>query len=477
MTGAIARSAVAVLVLGSWMGCEGRAVSSPGGNPPGALEPIEIAENLPPTIAGFSGSPTAKPVPLQATFTWSVSDPEGDPLTCAIDFEGDGVEDEIIPDCSSSISAETVYLTPGNWTPRLTVRDASGESVTQSSELVTLPEPTVDVSIARVEWGQSVIDSRLRLVAGKPALLRVHVVSNEANTTGVVVRVAGVLNGVELGELEFEGPSALPTAVNDGQLEQSFRVLVPEAWIAPGLEVRVQVDPDGALFETDESNNGETIKPAIGAGTVLHLTAVPVVHRGTTATVPSTHTNALRRIWPLKTIESRTRAPYTFSGTLTGSSGSAWSGLLQELASVRASDGSRRYFYGFVKVAYGPGIAGIGYVGQPVATGRDDSLPTLVHELGHNFGRDHAPCGTDGDRDYPYPNGRLGSWGYDLQTQKLISPSTSYDLMSYCNPSWVSDYNYGEVQRFLEARPPVSLVAQGEMPLLLVSGRIAADGT
>jgi hypothetical protein len=93
-------------------------------------------------------------------------------------------------------------------------------------------------------------------------------------------------------------------------------------------------------------------------------------------------------------------------------------------------------------------VAGIGYLGQGVATGRDDSQQVAAHELGHNFGRNHAPCGGAGGADpgYPYANGRIGTWGWS--GSQLLSPTQWVDLMS-CNPGWVSDYTSEGVRDFM----------------------------
>ena len=63
------------------------------------------------------------------------------------------------------------------------------------------------------------------------------------------------------------------------------------------------------------------------------------------------------------------------------------------MRALRSSDGSSAYYYGLVKVGYGSGVAGVGYIGIPVSIGVDRSLSTVLHELGHNFGLTHAPCG------------------------------------------------------------------------------------
>ena len=45
------------------------------------------------------------------------------------------------------------------------------------------------------------------------------------------------------------------------------------------------------------------------------------------------------------------------------------------------------------------------------------------------------------DPDYPYRDGNIGVYGYDARSGALVDPSTP-DLMSYCHPQWISDYNF-----------------------------------
>ncbi|GAB5602887.1 hypothetical protein FJNA_14120 [Thermus sp. FJN-A] len=363
-------------------------------------------------------------------------------------------------------------LTPSTYALRLR---GTGGSVTKEVGFTLTVTPTQNLSIAKVEWGQTVLKEDLRLVAGKPALLRVHLVASP-NPLTLAQPLSGAVyaNTTFLGNLAFTCPNPIPTGTVQGDLRTTCHATLPASWVAPGLRVELRADPQDRVGGTP-AEKSRTLAPQVGPGITLHLTAVPVIHGGVTASVPS-FSPTLLRVWPLKDVASTIRAPYTFAGTLSASDGNAWSQLLDELRLLRQADGSGRYYYGFVRVSYTAGIAGIGYLGYPVAVGWDypQSAPgVMAHELGHNFGRDHAPCGTGGDPSYPYPGGSIGTWGYDLADGTLKDPATYKDLMSYCGPQWVSDYTYEGAWSFLERNPPSpqSLPEEG----LLFSGRISGD--
>ena len=72
----------------------------------------------------------------------------------------------------------------------------------------------------------------------------------------------------------------------------------------------------------------------------------------------------------------------------------------------------------------------------------------LAHEVGHNLGLRHAPCGgaLGTDESYPYPNGSTGVWGYDFRDSTLVSPENRRDIMGYCyEVGWLSDYYFEKV--------------------------------
>jgi len=77
------------------------------------------------------------------------------------------------------------------------------------------------------------------------------------------------------------------------------------------------------------------------------------------------------------------------------------------------------------------------------------SSQTVVHEVGHNQGLNHVACpfasSSNTDPAYPYQGGEIGGWGWGA-TSGDITGSDAYDYMSYCGPSWVSDWTWNKTQ-------------------------------
>src|SRR5699024_3627955 len=99
-------------------------------------------------------------------------------------------------------------------------------------------------------------------------------------------------------------------------------------------------------------------------------------------------------------------------------------------------------------------------------------------ELGHTFGRSHAPCGGPASPDisYPYNNASIGIYGYEVDNRDLKNPAVYKDLMSYCYPEWISDYTYKAVMDFREeAATSMDKVGKQMRDVLLLWGRITND--
>lgn len=334
----------------------------------------------------------------------------------------------------------------------------------------------VDLRPVAIQFGQTVITPQLKLVDSKAAFVRAWIVATGGTASGASAVAELRRAGAVVATVNLTLPAVLPTSTTPAVTPTGWSTaFLPAAQVHANTEVVIRVDPSNTIAESNESNNELAATPVVGRANQLNLTHVPVVQSGLTGVVPAGTVAYLLDRWPAATIDERTRAPYTFSGSLTGSNSSAWSTLLTNLSQVRTNDGSSRNYYGWTKVSYRSGVAGIGTVGRGVATGRDDSLDTTAHELGHNFGRDHAPCGVSGDANFPYANAGIGVWGVDAQGS-YKDPARMVDLMSYCDPTWVSDYSYNAVQAYMEGRsqfaPGVALMNDTSgRDSLLIAGR------
>lgn len=341
-------------------------------------------------------------------------------------------------------------------------------------------------------------DGAVPLVAGRGAYLRVFLVANQANLVAPVVRVRLYQGPTLVQAWNIAAPaSSVPTAVDEGTLAASWNVLVPGALVQAGLRVLADVDPSGTVPEADETDNqwpagGSPAPVDVRALPEFQVRFVPVLQEanGLQGNVSEANKEQfladLKKLLPVGGYNADIRAPYTSTALALQSDNQnfAWGMVLSEVYALRQVDGSPRYYYGVVKTSYSSGVAGVGYIGGNTRTAIGwDRLPSgagiMAHEVGHNMDRQHAPCGGPASPDpaYPYSGGVTGVWGLDLATLTLKSPSTNFDLMGYCNPDWVSDYNWSAMIAYRQAgpdnAPPAVTAAIGG---LLVWGRITPEG-
>ena len=327
------------------------------------------------------------------------------------------------------------------------------------------------------------------LVAGKPALLRVFPTAARAAEAGIpAVRARFFVNGRETYVEYVPGKSgATPTGVDEGSLATSASAEIPGGVVRPGLEMVVEVDPDGTR---DPALGVARRIPATGrlavdvrALTPLELTVVPFlwaqapdssildVVRGMTAD-PEGHSllAGVRALLPVGALEVSAHEPVL-------SSSNDARRLLEETEAIRALEGGDGHYLGTMA---GPVTGPSGAAFLPGRAGF--SIPrsgTIAHEIGHNLGLRHAPCGGAGDPDpsFPHRDGSAGAWGYDFARGELVGPTTP-DLMSYCGPpDGISDYHFANALRYrvFEARAATAPVAAPARSLLLWGGA-DADG-
>ncbi len=384
------------------------------------------------------------------------------------------------------------------------------ESASQPSVFAgTVSVGSCTTRVESIEYAQVLsqpdTDARQRLVPRRETWVRAYVVSGQAGVTAPVLTLNAFVGSSPVGTRAMTGPASLPMLAAGAALPSSLRAdgtrtfmaRLDDAWVVPGLRVEIALDASaqgGAVSVVQDA-------PKVGADTRLSIVLVPLQSGphapmlGSDVIAATLDEIALRFPIARDRIAVSVRAPYTLGSVTNGVDTNAdWGNALSELEQLRSIETTsvHTHYYGLVSSLSAFGIAGVGYVGGASAMGiYSASDPVwkriMTHELGHNFNRDHAPCGVFGDPNYPYPNGALGPTPlFDSATDQVVSSAGKTDVMGYCDGDWFSDYTYSAIQTWLEARPQaaplvVSAFAgsggDAARELVLVSGAIGLAGS
>jgi hypothetical protein len=352
------------------------------------------------------------------------------------------------------------------------------------------------------------LEGTVPLVGSRPGLLRVFVEGSEEGSPPPVVEVVLTLQGSEVlrEQLEIQRASSPPLGIPTSAGGPSWDLPLTADVLVDGLEVEVLVDPDQ---EIGVFTRRWARFPEAGGSQPLHFTTpqafrvrfVPLRDSGSGAQGNITFGNldqfmaSTRRMLPIGVDSVHLGAPFTTD--LVGEDGRVRSRLAQMRQWWLSSDFRDHYFHGIYPASLPRSFSGIAYRPSNPASPAPiamtvDALPgasnTVAHEFGHNLGIRHAPCGNPAGVDtlYPYDNASLGRVGWDRNTGNFLDPSTNRDLMSYCGPRWISDYNYRMMLAWRVASPlgvpagaPVaqlSAVDAPPQPGLLVVGTITSAG-
>ena len=331
-------------------------------------------------------------------------------------------------------------------------------------------------------------DFPVPLVAGEEALLRVFMTASSASGADLPpVRATFYVGGAEAHVADIAGGTRpIPAEVDESDLSKSLNAHLPAGIIQPGLEMVIEIDPDGTL----DPGLGVTKRiPATGRQAVdvrtmplLDLTLVPflwtqdpdsavidAVERGARDPERDDLLSYIRTLMPVGSLAVTAHAPVRID-TNNGDE------LLDATEAIRVMEGGSGHYMGTMSGAT-TGPAGVAKLGGRSAFSRPWAQ-VMAHELGHNFSLLHAPCGTtDADPHYPYSDGSIGVWGYDFEAGgRLISPY-EYDVMTYCGGDWISDFHFTKAFRYRladEGQPAAAAVAATRNSLLLWGG---ADST
>ena len=391
-----------------------------------------------------------------------------------------------------------------------------------------------DLTVEWIEITQAIqdMDNSVPLVIGRPTYVRVYLDIGPVDgpVYGVEIDLYGwredgwgmwkALPGspLRIGPYPVEkpvGPVANRQRVTEFDSWVGYkRFPLPYSWHLPGSKIHLKavVNPDKSIAETDFANNTLMVSGRGFAKEIqIDVCFVPVKAGGL---VPDLTDNAdlnamtafLWATFPVGKVNWRYKIggplkadyDYTFPGD--GTCGKGWAKLLSDLEDLYDAWKNRpvnAFIVGLLEKVP-PSGGGCGAVGRHVSACyvSEWSYGTLAHELGHNLGRLHAPCGVSpADEKYPdyknpdgsaLPSGSIGEVGFNVFAHYVLKPQIVYnpfvysDFMSYCSPKWVSPYTYEAMFWKLSERHgipwvPASSAGAAHSSYLVTSG-IVYDG-
>lgn len=260
-----------------------------------------------------------------------------------------------------------------------------------------------------------------------------------------------------------------------------MRGTIPAAWIRPGVQVAVRVR--SATANVTVPSETFVVHPIVAEVPVLDVTIVPLIvggeHPDTSRGVYEGWLEEARRRFAIDRYDLEIHPPLDL-GLGSECTVPLKFTALQELWFYQTMQESERFFVGVLPCVVGGVALTPGFV--QVTSPGEAGTRVFLHELGHNFGLAHAPCGEPPGVDpaFPYRGGVLGLPGFDVGNEAWIA-ATSEDVMGYCQGWWLSDYHYARSARYrmLEERPAIlSTLDAGSWPAsVVVQGEVRSDGT
>jgi len=417
-------------------------------------------------------------------------------------------------------------------------------SATATATPTATPTPVFDVMVGHVEHTQVIqcmdfsegatncADNEIPLIRGKPALLRVYplvdLASGKVDGLRLDARVT-VLDPPGRVLRPLHGPAVLTAAHTDGSRAITLRPHLGGGTLdfdlpldlvrRASVVLRVELDPDRRLAETDTRNNTEIVTLDFVPSPELAVTYVPIRYRppGKPGTLPDADRIARAAAWMKGTFPLAASALTYRRGRSIGFDES-----LTPKATQRALIARLNWLYAHPRVLNLGGspdllVGWLPRTGDTKVVGRSNpawSAPaglehvvwvqdyahgpeTMAHEISHNLGRRHPirtkpdrvnACGAwDGATDWPFP--------LDPTIREIgVAPAAAgwkalasglHDVMSYCDDQGygLAPWTYRKLyDRLAVAPPPADARAAAAddwaaEPLIVASGTVFRAGS
>jgi len=382
---------------------------------------------------------------------------------------------------------------------------------------------SIDLRITGFEVTQVIQDmsNSVPLVNGKPTWVRVYVDIGRVPDNVTVNDVTGVLTGFMPDgsrRVIYPSPQYIIGRKNPdrGKLTDTLNFKLPAEMLLPDSNTmifNIEVNPGRGIEESDYRNN------TLNAGTTtfysmepLNVMFVPVQVKinGTYCPPPDWNdfweeANWLKSAYPIDTINVRKSSVIKHDDEPKNYDNGE--NLMMKLVlrnTITNDQLPDMKYYGLIcDGSTSTDFGGLAFTWGDEAWGSPNKEGlTMAHEIGHLYGRKHAPSDTsfnnpectnpdDPDGDYPqyrdenginYLRSSIGEFG--ILDRTVYNPHDYYDFMSYCRPRWVSPYTYRALfTEFHWGYPPTvmsvsPLQATSDVmqEYLVVIGTIRADG-
>lgn len=341
-------------------------------------------------------------------------------------------------------------------------------------------------------------DNSLQYVVGKLAWVRVYLRSgidpalNNGDLEAVTgnIKLSRIVGGNKQFVADLSPTNAPVTARSDflnyraerGGINNSLNFQIAAAQVSGRLMLEVEVNAAQSCY-VSSARDKQTIEIDVAQRNRLRLRGVPFSFNpattsgftaATAPTVAQFRTDAALAYaqWPVAAMRNQdatltaiqtTSLPLNDARSRPGGCSTNWGTLLTSLDQAATNDGPRAntVYYGYLPATIPINVPGCGRNGR--GAGRQGDTFTMTHEIGHGIGRGHSPCGnTPGDNSYPVYNpydavlvpitgttpnlslqlASIGEYGLDIRNGAIFDPNVTADLMSYCNPTWISKYTH-----------------------------------